>query len=40
MDVKTQDVICLAQFLFPGETERKVVADILQTVSGAVGICR
>ncbi|MEK4042333.1 hypothetical protein NSU18_01625 [Paenibacillus sp. FSL H8-0048] len=35
-----QDCICLAQYLFPGETQRRVVAELLHTASGSKRICR
>lgn len=40
MDVDNEDIICLAQFLFPGETEWKAAANIMQTASDALRICR
>ncbi|MEK3793184.1 hypothetical protein MKX42_15750 [Paenibacillus sp. FSL R7-0204] len=35
-----QDCICLAQYLFPGETQRRVVAELLHTAAGSKRICR
>lgn len=39
-NVNKQEVICLAQYLFPGETQRRVVAELLHTASGSKRICR
>lgn len=39
-NVNKQDCICLAQYLFPGETRRRVVAELLHTASGSKRICR
>jgi hypothetical protein len=40
VNIHNQDMICLARFLFPGETERKAVADVLLTAPAAERICR
>lgn len=38
--MNNQEFICLAQYLFPGETQRRVVAELLHTASGSKRICR
>ncbi|WP_405113871.1 hypothetical protein MHH28_08350 [Paenibacillus sp. FSL K6-1217] len=38
--MNNQDVACLAQYLFPGEARRRVVAELLHTASGCMRICR